>query len=262
MTQIKEVLVVDDEPQIRQVIASILGRRGHRVTGACDSKHGLEALRQTCYDLVITDILMPDQDGLEFIQAALKASPGVPIVAISGGGRIAGRDYLRIAKGLGARGVIEKPFDLEGLLAVLEPFLSAGEAVVAAPGLEAGGPREILVVDDEEQARELMTAVLQVKGHRVTCAANALLGLQELYKKRFDLAITDILMPDHDGMEFIREARKAFPDLPVVALSGGGGTPAAQYLEAAQSLGARAGLEKPFELDQLFATLQPLLSKA
>ena len=108
---------------VRRVISAMLKRKGHQTTDVSSMQHCMEELRRKSYDLIVTDILMPEHDGLELIRAVMERTPWVPIVAISGGGRIAGRDYLKIAKGLGAAGVLEKPFELEALFAVLEPFL-------------------------------------------------------------------------------------------------------------------------------------------
>jgi CheY-like chemotaxis protein len=112
--------------------------------------------------------------------------------------------------------------------------------------------RAILVIDDNEDLRSILEAKLIAIGYRVTTAANGQDAATELNRERFDLVITDVYMPGKDGLEVVRELYKSHPTLPVVVMSGGGSKmSAAQYLGAAQLLGAVAVLQKPFSDEQL-----------
>ncbi|MEC4890926.1 MAG: response regulator [Nitrospira sp.] len=111
------VLVVDDEDQIRQLIRETLEQAGYEVQEARDGKEGLERYRAKPADLVIMDILMPDQDGLESIMTLRREFPASRVIAITGGTDMIGiLNFLDVAKMLGARRTLQKPFDMQTLL--------------------------------------------------------------------------------------------------------------------------------------------------
>ena len=110
------VLVVDDQDQVRQLIRETLEQAGYEVEEARDGKEGLERYRAKSPDLVIMDILMPDQDGLETIMTLRQEFPDSRIIAMTGGSDTVGiPNFLDVAKILGARRTLQKPFELKGL---------------------------------------------------------------------------------------------------------------------------------------------------
>lgn len=111
------VLVVDDEDQIRQLIRESLELAGYEVEEACNGKEGLERYRTKSADLVIMDVLMPDQDGLESILTLRREFPHSRVIAMTGGSDMIGMlNFLDVAKMLGARRTIQKPFEVRSLL--------------------------------------------------------------------------------------------------------------------------------------------------
>lgn len=119
------VLVVDDEDQIRQLIRETLEQAGYEVQEASDGKQGLERYRANPADLVIMDILMPDQDGLESIMTLRREFPASRVIAITGGSDMIGiLNFLDVAKMLGARRTLQKPFDMQTLLDAAQSELS------------------------------------------------------------------------------------------------------------------------------------------
>ena len=119
------VLVVDDEDQIRQLIRETLEQAGYDVQEASDGKQGLERYRAKPADLVIMDILMPDQDGLESIMTLRREFPAARVIAITGGSDMIGiLNFLDVAKMLGARRTLQKPFDMQTLLDAAHSELS------------------------------------------------------------------------------------------------------------------------------------------
>ena len=111
------VLVVDDEDQVRQLIRETLEQAGYDVQEARDGKEGLERYRTHPADLVIMDILMPDQDGLESIMTLRREFPASRVIAITGGSDMIGiLNFLDVAKMLGARRTLHKPFEMKTLL--------------------------------------------------------------------------------------------------------------------------------------------------
>ena len=110
------ILVADDEDSIRTLLVKWLETQGHVVAHVGNAQEANRLLQQQHFDLVITDVVMPDGDGFELIAAFRKAQPLTRIVAISGGGRfLQGIDCLKIARGLGAHAVVMKPFNWDQL---------------------------------------------------------------------------------------------------------------------------------------------------
>jgi DNA-binding NtrC family response regulator len=122
---VSRILVVDDDPEIRSTLKKLLERSGHDVVIAADGRGAETALSKSSFDLMVTDIVMPDQDGLEVIRITRVAHPELPIIAISGGGRLRTGNYLRLAKAMGAVSAIEKPFEFDDFLREVNAALEA-----------------------------------------------------------------------------------------------------------------------------------------
>jgi CheY-like chemotaxis protein len=114
------ILVVDDEEELRELIRHVLERAGHAVACARDGREASSVLTTRSFDVVVTDMLMPDQDGLELITELKSKYPAVKIVAMSGGGQIGSDQYLSMAKGFGADVLLRKPFTHQTLLAAVK----------------------------------------------------------------------------------------------------------------------------------------------
>ena len=110
---------------------------------------------------------------------------------------------------------------------------------------------DVLLIDDEPMVRKVVRKMLERQGHVVVEAENGRVGLAELRKNPFDLVITDIVMPEVEGLEVLINVRQHYPSLPVVAMSGTGHALALGSLEFADKLGATATLQKPFASDAL-----------
>jgi CheY-like chemotaxis protein len=120
----RTVLVVDDDGGVLKMIELMLGDSGFDVMVAPSGRDGLKALESQAFDLIITDIIMPEMEGIELITHLRTTRPDIPILAISGGGRSRNFDFLKFAKKLGAKAVLEKPFRRDGLLEAVNKALS------------------------------------------------------------------------------------------------------------------------------------------
>ena len=120
------VLVIDDEAQIRRMLRRVLETEGYEVMDAADGSIGISLYRENPTDLVLTDIFMPNKEGLETIMTLKRDFPEVRILAMSGGGVMDSAACLRMAKGLGAARVYVKPFEIEGLLKDIGELLDNG----------------------------------------------------------------------------------------------------------------------------------------
>jgi len=119
-----KIYVFDDEPSILFMIKKMLEKAGHEVDIALNGKEGMELFEKNKPDLLITDIIMPEKEGLETIFELRKRYPELKIIAISGGGRISPDGYLPGAKLLGANMVFQKPLDQKEFLQAVSLLLS------------------------------------------------------------------------------------------------------------------------------------------
>jgi CheY-like chemotaxis protein len=118
------ILVVDDEDQLRRLICETLKQAGYHVTEARDGKEALQQYRLAPADLIIMDILMPNQDGLETTVTLRREFPNVKIIAITGGSDMIGvLNFLDVAKMLGAHRALQKPFEMQALLDTVQAEL-------------------------------------------------------------------------------------------------------------------------------------------
>jgi CheY-like chemotaxis protein len=115
----------------------------------------------------------------------------------------------------------------------------------------------ILVLDDDKEILDFVGKLLRDEGHEVTASARARAGLLQIDAKRIDVLLTDMLMPEMDGIEVIKALRKNHPDLLIVAMSGGGSRLSADTtLNMSQAFGADRVLYKPFRRNELLAAIQ------
>lgn len=112
----KRVLIADDEPEIRNIFSTILEKQGYEVETAANGDEAVKIFKASQPDLVLLDIIMPEKDGVEALGIMLKESGDVKIIAVSGGGRIAPEDYLKMAKVLGAHKTLRKPVSKKDLI--------------------------------------------------------------------------------------------------------------------------------------------------
>lgn len=118
---------------------------------------------------------------------------------------------------------------------------------------------KILVIDDDAAVRKFITLALEKEGYTVVDTDSGITGLELLnQKKEIDLMITDLIMPEQEGIETIIEARKRFPALKIIAISGGGKVGAENFLVLADALGANGTLKKPFTSQELVMSVKVL----
>lgn len=123
------VLLIDDEPMVRKIVRKMLQRLGHAVMEAENGRVGLVELRKNPFDLVVTDIVMPDVDGLEVLMSVRQHHPLLPVVAMSGTGHALALRSLEFASKLGATAILQKPFASDALAQAI--YLSSGHRMVA-----------------------------------------------------------------------------------------------------------------------------------
>lgn len=119
----------------------------------------------------------------------------------------------------------------------------------------------ILIIDDDERTRKLFRKILEKAEYEVSEAPNGKVGIRLYHEQPADLIITDIIMPEKEGIETIMELRKEFPEIKIIAMSGGGRIDAGSYLDIAKKIGASEVLTKPFTPDELLEAITKVLDK-
>ncbi len=191
------------------------------------------------FDLVITDIIMPGMTGEELSRELLKIRPDIPIIICSG---ISREDKA------GIQAYLSKPLSKEVLAGVVRKVLDEKPL--------------ILVIGDDEQVRLMLREILERGGYHIIEASDGKEGIEMVVRSRraVHLIITDILMPGKEGLETIRELREKFPEIKIVAFSGGGriGNQEA-FLDAAEAFGVVCTFSKPFRQEELLKTVGEVL---
>jgi DNA-binding response OmpR family regulator len=124
-------LVIDDDPTVRESLEILLEHYGFQVAVARNGRQGMAAFSNIAPDVVLTDIMMPEQDGIETIAAMRKARPDAKIVAMSGADPVGKANYLRMAVKLGADRGVPKPLSARELLSVLSTILPPEPCLLA-----------------------------------------------------------------------------------------------------------------------------------
>ena|SRR6185369_9144388 len=119
------ILLIDDEPMVCELVETMLSAAGHAVVVAANGRIGLEQLETSDIDLVLTDIIMPEVEGIEMVMTIRKRFPHKTIIAMSGGGRAGDMDFLAAARELGASAILRKPFTIKALNDAISEALAA-----------------------------------------------------------------------------------------------------------------------------------------
>ena len=117
------ILIIDDDVAVRTTVRLLLERAGYQIIEAGDGREGSRMLDGV--DLVITDLLMPEVDGVDLLGMIRREGRTVPVIAMSGGGKVDSKSYLDVAKALGAFATIAKPFELDYLLSTVRDALAS-----------------------------------------------------------------------------------------------------------------------------------------
>jgi diguanylate cyclase (GGDEF)-like protein/PAS domain S-box-containing protein len=249
------ILIIEDNPTNMELMLYLLTDLGYTPFMAIDGASGVDTARETKPDLIICDVHLPKLDGYGVV-AALKADPAmchIPVLAVTALAMVGDRERLLAA---GFDGYIGKPIEPDNFVAELETFLRSRSAPEAPPEAKRA---TILIVDDHVLNREFLMTLLGYGGHRLIEAANGIEGLEMVHQEHPDLIISDILMPNMDGYEFVTRLHgdPATADVPVIFYT-------AIYREReahqiAESCGVRWVLPKPSDPDVILRAVHEAL---
>jgi CheY-like chemotaxis protein len=136
---LKSILIIEDQQNLRSVVKSTLERLGYRVHEAGNGREGIEVYKRTAPDLVITDLIMPEKEGLETIRDLKKMVPDVKIIAMTGAGRANSKDFLKMARLFGAAIALSKPFTFPELAKSVEAMIGKAAPDDVGPGAVSPG---------------------------------------------------------------------------------------------------------------------------
>jgi signal transduction histidine kinase/DNA-binding response OmpR family regulator len=227
------ILLVEDDAALRTLAQQVLSSAGYHVLVAED---GAAALRMSDQHegpvhLLLTDVVMPKMGGKEIANRLAEPRPGMKVLFMSGytGNALAQQGtWNELDETVG---FIQKPWTPQALCKKIRAVLSAASSI-----------RQILVVDDEPGIRGWLSEILESAGYRVFTAGNGREARSRVEQHAVDLVITDLVMPEEEGIETIRTLRKASAKLKIVAMTG---SDSPDILSAAKILGAQATLLKP-----------------
>ena len=200
------VLVVDDDDEVRHTLSEQLRMHGFEVSEAADGLSAWTEIRQHPPHTVLLDLAMPRLGGLETLKAIRAFDPSIVTVVVTG---LSDPDLHRRALELGAVAVLEKPVGGAQLAKIL------GRPVGLPPA-----PARVLVVDDNEEVREMLEELLASHGFEVATAANGDLALQAIARRAPDVILLDFVMPGLSGVEILKAIQTLAPRVKVIMVSG------------------------------------------
>jgi two-component system chemotaxis response regulator CheY len=272
-----KTLIVEDDFASRRMMQLMLASYGE-CDIAVNGEEALQAFRLAAqegrrYDLICLDIMMPRLDGHSVLKEIRRMEEADGVRGRSGA-KIIMTTALSHAKDIieafneQCEAYLVKPIERQKLLSQIQALglLEDQQAAASDPGGSIQSPamtksmQRVLVIDDDDQLRMMMRRGLERAGYAVADAPNGKVGLQLNRQQPADLIITDIFMPEKEGLETIRELKSEFPDAKIIAVSGGSGKTADfSALPHAKKFGALRVLSKPFGLKDLVMAVTELL---
>lgn len=237
-----KLLLVDDDPNLIEMMIEPLESEGFTVLTAANGEEGLERFHSGRPDIILTDLNMPKMNGIDFITEVRKTDPNIPIVILTGDA-IKNTIQLAVSEKMGADLSLPKPLDPTSLI----------DKIRAVKEIEKGcksKPRA-LVVDDEEDIRDFLVDALDLNGIESIQAKDGVEALNLFTKNDFDVIITDIYMPNMNGLELIQKIREINTQVPIVTISGA----SEDSLRTTKALGANETFQKPFNPSDIVSCL-------
>ena len=210
-TGTERILFVDDEAPIAKMGGQALERLGYTVSIRTSSIEALELFRSkpNDFDLVITDMTMPNMTGDKLAIELMKIRTDIPIILCTGYSK---KISDEVAKEIGIKAFAYKPIVKSDLAKIVRKVLNDQQ--------EKQTTGRILLIDDDSKIRKLFVQKLAARGYEIIEACDGKQGLKLYRENRPDLVITDLVMPEKEGIETITELKREFPKVKIIAISG------------------------------------------
>jgi two-component system, NtrC family, response regulator HydG len=229
------ILVVDDDERMTRTVVDILTMSGHEAVEANSGPEALEKAGMQVFDCVLTDVKMPDMNGVELHRQLRLAQPGLPVILMTA---YAADELVRQGLDEGVVGVFDKPLAINQLLAF---FTSLAKH------------RMIVIVDDDPAFCRTLDDILRQRGFKVAQFTDPHIDV-ELMAAEAQVVLLDLKFNHTDGLEVLKEIRKCYPTLPVLLVTGYR-KEMAEVIQGALEINAYACLDKPLEIPRLLQIL-------
>ncbi len=252
MEKTAKILIVDDDEVIRHLLMDTLSALGYQTWGAANGEEALSSLKDKKVDVVISDVRMPKLDGVNLLKKLKETHPDLPVLIITAYNFAF--DQAQAFKS-GADGFLAKPFRIGKMEELIKLALSQKKVNTSVPPEPS---KKILVVDDDEILLPMLVETLSTLGYQTQGASNGEEALKKIEGVEFDLVITDIRMPQMDGISFLRTLKEKKPKLPVIMITG---FSLAYTQQRATQEGADGYLVKPFKIEKIEELVKNLLGE-
>ena len=235
MKQPLRILIVDDDQNMTHTLADILSLSGHAVEQADSGLRALDMINRLAFDCVLTDVRMPDMDGVEFYRQLRQSQPGLPVVLMSA---YAADEIIQQGLNEGVVGVLDKPLDISLLLGFFSAL--ARNCFIA-------------IIDDDPAFCQTLGDILRKRGFNVTQIIDPRADM-ELIASNSQVILLDLKLKEFNGLDVLKGIRAHYPFLPVLLVTG--------YLQemdeilrTARELNVYTCLYKPLQIPDLLEKL-------
>lgn len=228
------VLVVDDEEGLRITMAANLELEGFVVTEAENGLQAVELARTTTFDLVLSDMRMPEMNGLGLVRRLKAMHPETPVVLMTG---FENEETIRDAVSEGVFTVLTKPCDVAAVVQTLRRALRH---------------HTVLVIDDSAADAQSTVDALAVAGVRARAVFDAASAMEAIDDGSVDVCVVDLVMPGVSGAELVERVRELRPEIALIAVSG---YAVPEMIHKVASDGAFACMRKPFDAQELMQVI-------
>lgn len=250
------ILVIDDDPVMRQILRVVLQTEGHEITEAADGNAGIQAYRTHPTDLIIADMIMPEKPGWEAILELRREFPDLKAIGISAGGRLGPHGYLMLAKRFGAKRVLMKPIKKTDLVNAVNDVLEgrAGSQGSSKAVKRSPEKKTVFVLDRDPGHCWSLCEGLTQAGHTVTDTQRVDYALEVLRARVFDTAILDASATSHGEDDLIKILRSSWTNPRVIVMAD---FDSVLVKKLVITRGAHHFISKPVDLDDLLDLIVP-----
>lgn len=217
------VLFVDDDALCRSSFARLLRTKGFVVDVASNASEALCMAEQFCYPVVVTDLKMPDVDGIELIRRLHPKTPSTVFVIVTGRSEVEIPADAQLRNHVSS--IVVKPFDDDELVDTVRRSVSLHESRSTRPPVfsdRSGRPNTVLLLEDDDSDAGLVEAYLSFSNHKSTLVRSRRLGhaLELLEKNSYGVVITDLSLPDARGLDAVIRIQNVASDVPLIVMTG------------------------------------------
>jgi CheY-like chemotaxis protein len=241
MNQNLRILIVDDDRRMTRTLVDILSLSGHEVSEAWSGSDAIQKIREMNFDCVLTDIRMPEMDGVELHRQLREAQPGLPVMLMTA---YASEALLRQGLDDGVVGVFDKPLDINHLLGFLTSLAKN---------------RMVVIVDNDPVFCQTLDDILKIRGFKAAQVTDAHVDVKQIASGA-QVILLDMKLNGISGIDVLKDIRKDHPNLPVILVTGHREEMAAK-IQGAMDINAFTCLYKPLEIPHLLQMLAEIQMK-